>query len=322
MINLKNKTVRTIAILAGSVAVGATLVAQPAGNPGAAPGGAGAPPAATPATPAVDPAKVVLKVGDSEMTAGQFEDFCASLPQEVQFMARGPAKRRVGEDLVKLKVLAAEAKKKGLDQTPRFKQQVALMIENALAGALISDLQGALVSDQEIQKYYEEHKQEYQRATARHILVGVGAETGLSDAQAKAKADEIRAQLQKGADFAVLAKANSSDPGSKDDGGLLQPFTRGEMVPEFEQVAFAQKPNDISQPVKTRFGYHIIQTQKVEVPPLADIKEQISETLRPQRLETFVEELKKQANPTIDEAFFGPPQKEDAAAPAAPGGAK
>jgi parvulin-like peptidyl-prolyl isomerase len=135
--------------------------------------------------------------------------------------------------------------------------------------------------------------------------------------QAKAKADEIRARLQKGEDFAALAKANSSDPGSKEDGGLLQPFTRGTMVPEFEQAAFGQKENEISQPVKTRFGYHIIQTQKIETPPLAEVKEEIAESLRPQRLETFVEELKKQANPTLDETFFGPPQKPETPAASA-----
>lgn len=312
VINLKSKALRTATIiLAGSLTVGATLVAQQTGNPGAAQGQPGAAAPAAPAAPAVpvDPNKVVLKVGESTMTAAQYEEFCDSLPQEVQFMARGPAKRRVGEDLVKLKVLAAEAKRKGLDQTPKFKQQVALMIENALAGALIADMQGALVSDQEIQKYYDEHKNEYERATARHILIGVGPETGLSDAQAKAKADEVRARIQKGEDFAALAKAHSADPGSKEDGGLLQPFTRGTMVPEFEQVAFGQKPNEVSQPVKTRFGYHIIQTQKVEIPPVAEVKEEIAESLRPQRLDAFVEELKKQANPTLDETFFGPPQK-------------
>jgi peptidyl-prolyl cis-trans isomerase C len=283
-------------------------VAQRAGDAPAAVAPAAPDNAAAPAAAAVDPDKVVLKVGDSTMTAGEFEAFCNSLPQEVQFMARGPAKRRVGEDLIKLKVLAAEARKKGLDQTPQFKQQVALMVENVLAGALINDLEGTLVSDQEIQAYYDEHKNEYERATARHILIGVGPDTGLNDAQAKAKADEIRARLQKGEDFAALAKTNSADPGSKDDGGLLQPFTRGTMVPEFEQAAFGQKANEISQPVKTRFGYHIIQTQKVEVPPLADVKDEIAEALRPQRLEAFVEDLRKQANPHLDETFFGPPQ--------------
>ena len=317
MLNLKSKAFRTaVLVVAGSLTVGATLVAQQqAQKPGAAPAAA-APAAPVPAAP-VEPNKVVLQVGESSMTAAQYEEFCNSLPQEVQHMARGPAKRRVGEDLVKLKVLAAEAKRKGLDQTPQFKQQVALMIENALAGALIANLQGALVSDEEIQKYYDEHQKEYERATARHILIGAGPETGLSDAQAKAKADEIRARLQKGEDFAALAKAHSSDPGSKEDGGLLQPFTRGTMVPEFEQATFTMKENEISQPVKTRFGYHIIQTQKIETPALVDVKEEIAESLRPQRLEAFVEELKKQANPTLDESFFGPPQKPETPAASA-----
>lgn len=277
--------------------VGGSLVAQ-VGKP-AAPG--------TAPTAAVDPNKVVLEVGDSKMTAGEFENFVAALPPEIQAMARGPAKRQIAEDLVKLKVLAAEAKKQGLDQTPQFKQQMELMRDNALAGALINAQQQKLVGDAEVQKYYDEHKAEFERVTARHILIGVGGAGGLSDAQAKAKADEIKKQLDKGGDFAALAKANSADPGSKDEGGALQAFGRGDMVPEFEQTAFSQAVGAISQPVKTRFGYHIIQTQKKETQPMAEVRDQIAELLRPQKVQTMVEELKKGANVKIDEGFFGPP---------------
>ncbi len=286
-----------VAMLAGLLAAGGALVAQQAGN-----------------APAVDPNKVVLKVGDSQMTAAQFDDFVDALPKEVQQMAKGPAKRRVAEDLIKLKLLAAEGKKQGLDQTAKFRQQMDLMRDNALAGALISELQGKLVTDAEVQKYYEEHKADYERVTARHILIATGGEKALSDEAAKAKADELKKKLDNGADFAAVAKAESADPGSKDDGGALQPFGRGQMVPEFEQVAFGQKEGAISAPVKTRYGYHIIQTQKMDVAPLAEVKDEITELLRPAKLEGMIEELKKAANPVLDESFFGPPAKEGAAA--------
>ena len=293
-----------VAVLAGSLAVGGVLVAQQAKE--------------APAAVAVDPNKVVLKVGDAQMTAGQFEDFVAALPKEVQQMAKGPAKRRVAEDLVKLKLLAAEGKKRGLDQTAKFKQQMELMRDNALAGALISELQGKLVTDAEVQKYYDEHKAEYERVTARHILIATGGEKALSEEAAKAKADEIKKKLDGGADFGAVAKVESGDPGSKEDGGVLQAFGRGQMVPEFEQVAFSQKEGAISVPVKTRYGYHIIQTQKKDAAPLADVKDEIAELLRPAKLEGLVEELKKKANPVLDESFFGPAVKEGAAGAAAP----
>ena len=303
------KTFRFAAAGALSLAVGATLVAQtqqPGGAPGAAPGGAPGAAQAAP-EPQVDPGKVVITVGGSKMTAGEFNDFLSALPPEVQAMAKGPAKRRIAEDLVKLKLLASEAQKQQLDQTPKFKQQMELMRDNALAGALFSKLQTSLVSDADVQKYYDENKASFERVTAAHILVSPGGQSGLTEEQAKAKADDLKKKLDGGADFAAVAKENSADPGSKDEGGAMPPFTRGEMVPEFEEAAFKLEPNKVSDPVKTKFGYHLIKVTKKEASPLEEVKEEILETLRPKKLESVVEDLRKQANPQLDDTFFGPP---------------
>lgn len=92
---------------------------------------------------------------------------------------------------------------------------------------------------------------------ARHILIATSA--SVTDAQAKAKADNLVKELRAGADFATLAKANSDDPGSKTKGGDLGWFGKGQMVPEFEKAAFSLPPGQISDPVKTSYGYHIIE---------------------------------------------------------------
>src|SRR5690606_1134419 len=149
--NLKNLKLMVAAMTAGSMLVGATLVAQTAGGAGA-PAPAPAPDAAAPAaaTPAVDPNKVVLSVGDLKMTAGDFEALVSGLPPEVQMMARGPQKRRIGEDLLKLKILAAEARKRKLDQSPQFLQQMELMRDNALAGLLSQELLKTLVTEEDV----------------------------------------------------------------------------------------------------------------------------------------------------------------------------
>lgn len=305
-------------VLAGSLALGGTLVAQQGGA--AAPA---APATAVPVQPPVDPNKVVMTVGQSTMTAGQFEDFVQSLPPEVQQMARGPAKRRVAEDLMKLKLLAAEGQKVGLDQTDKFRQQMALMRDNALAGLLIAQVQPKLVTDKDIQEYYGSHKSSYEKATVRHILIATGGEKPLSDEAALAKAKDLKAKIDAGGDFAAMAKAESADPGSKEEGGLLQSFTPGQMVPEFESKAFSQKAGEVSEPVKTRYGYHIIKTEKIETSPLDEVKDEIADVLKPQKLQGYVEELKKQVNPQIDDSFFGPPTTDAApAAPATPAPAK
>ncbi len=310
---MKTRLYTYVAIAGCSMIIGAALFAQvqPAPDKPLPPGQP-----AQPAAPAVDPNKVVLIVGENKMTAGDFNDFVAQLPPEVQMMARGPQKRRVAEDLVKLKLLAGEAAKKGMDQTPKFKKQMELMRENALAGAFFAEVMPTLVSEADIKKYYEEHKQQFERATARHILIAVGGEKNISDEAARTRALEIQKQLTaKPDDFAAIARAESADPGSKDDGGDLPPFPRGQMVKEFDEAAFSLPENQISAPIKTRFGYHIIQVKKRDNPPLEDVKDDIIEQLRPQKLEALIEELKKKNPTTLDESFFGPPTTQ----PAQPG---
>jgi len=306
-----------LAVAGCSMIVGAVLLAQapPAGDKPAI-----AQPA-QPAQPPVDPNKIVLSVGENKMTASDFNDFVAQLPPEVQMMAKGPQKRRVAEDLVKLKLLAGEAAKKGMDQTPKFKKQMELMRENALAGAFFNEVLPTLVGEADIKKYYDEHKNQFERVTARHILIPIGGEKNYTDEQARTRAEEIKKRLDaKPDDFAAIAKAESADPGSKDDGGDLPPFPRGQMVKEFDDAAFSLPIDQISAPIKTRYGYHIIQVKKREIPALDDVKEDITEQLRPQKLEAMVEDLKKKNPTTLDEAFFGPPAPAQPAQPGQPAG--
>jgi peptidyl-prolyl cis-trans isomerase D len=147
------------------------------------------------------------------------------------------------------------------------------------------------VSDADLQAYYDAHKDAYavkEQVKARHILISVpqGADAK-TDAAAKAKAQGILDQIRKGGDFAALAKANSDDPGSKDSGGELGFFTKGKMVPAFEQAAFALKPGQTSDLVKTDFGYHIINVEEhdqAHEKTLAEVKPEIEPVILQQKL--------------------------------------
>jgi peptidyl-prolyl cis-trans isomerase D len=157
----------------------------------------------------------------------------------------------------------------------------------------IDDLPGGVpkVTDAQVQAYYNAHLADYEvkdQVKARHILISVpeGADAK-TDAAAKAKAQGILDQLHHGADFAALAKANSDDPGSKDNGGELGFFQRGKMVPAFENAAFALQPGQISGLVKTSFGYHIIQVeekQTAHTKPLAEVQSTILPVLQQQEV--------------------------------------
>ncbi len=146
------------------------------------------------------------------------------------------------------------------------------------------------VNDDELKKYYEEHKDEFkepEQVRARHILV-----------KDEKTAGEIEKELAGGADFAELAKAKSEDPGSKDKGGDLGYFGKGAMDPAFEKAAFSLKIGETSAPVKSSFGYHIIRVEdrKPErVPPFEDVRDEITRRIKREKAKpasTVIAELK------------------------------
>ena len=122
------------------------------------------------------------------------------------------------------------------------------------------------ISDQQARQYYQQHLKDYQipdQVKVRHILISVpkGADAK-TDAAAKAKAEDVLKQLRAGGDWNALAKKYSDDPGSKESGGELGMLQHGVTVPEFDKAAFSLNPGQISDPVKTQFGYHVIQTEE------------------------------------------------------------
>jgi peptidyl-prolyl cis-trans isomerase D len=122
------------------------------------------------------------------------------------------------------------------------------------------------ITDQQARQYYQQHLKDYQvpdQVKVRHILISVpkGADAK-TDAAAKAKAEDVLKQLRAGGDWTALAKEYSDDPGSKNSGGELGMLQHGVTVPEFDKAAFSMNPGQISEPVKSQFGYHVIQTEE------------------------------------------------------------
>lgn len=142
----------------------------------------------------------------------------------------------------------------------------------------------ATVPDEEIAAYYEEHKAEVETRTARHILFAPGAADSTAEPTdadweaARVEAEAARKKITEGADFATLASELSDDTASKTQGGDLGEVRRGVMVPEFEEALFGLKVGEVSQPVKTQFGYHLIKVEQVN-DTLDQLKEQIKTTL-------------------------------------------
>jgi foldase protein PrsA len=180
------------------------------------------------------------------------------------------------------------------------------------------------VTEAEVFQHYTENQSQYgtpESRDVRHILI---AEKGNDDkvdfAASKAKADDIYAQLQGGADFAALAKASSADPGSKDSGGSLT-ISRGQTVPEFDKVSFELDKGELSKPVKTQYGYHVIEAvsevRKATVTPLAKVRASIRTTLlqekRNEDMQAWVEDLRKDFEGKVTYAAgYEPPELPEA----------
>jgi parvulin-like peptidyl-prolyl isomerase len=194
-------------------------------------------------------------------------------------------------------------------------KQIEFHKENILAGAefqLLMDT--AKIDDAAAHQYFDEHKADYQEIQARHILIRfkgspVPLKEGgkeLTEEEALAKAQEVIKRIKGGEDFQAIAKADSADTGSGAMGGELGSFKRGQMVKPFEDAAFALQPGQTSEPVKTQFGYHIIQTEKIVNKTFEEARPDIDKKLRPDAAKKSIDDLQKKANVTLDDDFFGP----------------
>ncbi len=272
-------------------------------------------PAPPPAPPAQAEDPVVFAVGDEKMTRSDFEALIAAMPEKARAELASPqAKRRFAENLSEIKALAQEARRRKIAERPDVKKQLQLTEENLLANSLFQDLlKESQPSEEEVRGYYEEHKSEYETAKARHILIRFqGSRVPIREGQpdrteeeALAQTEAIRKRLQAGEDFAEVAKAESDDTGSGAEGGSLGEFGRGRMVPVFDQAAFTQPVGEISEPVKSQFGYHLILVDERGTKPFEEMREEIEQRQKPVKARATAEEIRKKAAVVLNEDYFG-----------------
>lgn len=166
-----------------------------------------------------------------------------------------------------------QLKKQGLTDAQVRDQIRQQLIDDAITQKVTK---GVTVTNAEVHDYYKQHPQSYVQPPSRdvrHILV-----------KTKKLADQIEAQLKSGASFAALAKKYSQDPGSKANGGKLT-VSKGQTVPEFDRTAFALKVNEISPPVHTTYGWHVIQALSAVKPAKTTPENQVADSIKQQLLQ-------------------------------------
>ncbi len=190
-------------------------------------------------------------------------------------------------------------KNAGYDSENKLKEEFILNYQREQA---VEDYVKDNIKEDELKRYYNENT--VGDISAKHILIKVDTSTedGLTDDEAKEKAKDLIKKLNDGEDFEKLAKENSDDSGSKEKGGDLGYFNKGDMVKEFEEAAYNLKVNEYTkEPVKTTYGYHIIlKTGEKDKPKYKEVKESIVKKITEERLDedktikvTALDEIRK-----------------------------
>ncbi len=198
---------------------------------------------------------------------------------------------RAKDEVVMREIFAQEAEKRGIPATNDYKSQMELLRQTILIRELFSDFQKKnRASDADVKAEYDKLKSQStgMEYRARHILV-----------EDEATAKKLIADIKGGASFEELAKKNSKDPGSGENGGDLDFAKPDSFVPEFSQAMMKLKKGEMtSEPVKSQFGYHIIKledTREAKFPPIEEVKAQIEQRLGQQKLQEYQEKLRAAA---------------------------
>ncbi|MGH9322283.1 MAG: peptidylprolyl isomerase [Vicinamibacteria bacterium] len=291
------------------------------------------PPEAT--TPPADLPEVVARVNGTEITKTALLNRAEALKSQLPpFEIGADFYQRVLEDMVGGELLYQSVEQKGLAPTEQevdaelttqkgrlggeAEFQKALEAQGLSVDAVRTELKKEIgiqklierdfvpavtVSDEEKRKFYDENAKQMERPEqfrVAHILIGVD-EKAVPEvkAEAKQKATSIRGMIDAGQDFADLARRNSDDPGSKENGGDLPWMSRGQTVPPFEAASLALTPGQTSDVVETPFGYHIIRLHEVRAAglmPYEEVEERIGDFLKrkslQQRLESEIQTLR------------------------------
>ena len=237
----------------------------------------------------------VAKVGSVTITQDDVSRELKGLPEQIQRMFEGPeGAEKFVDELVKKEMLYQEAKKKGFESNPDYQKKLEdfkkLTLISLLLEKEIEDK--AKVGDKDVKDYYDKHKADLttnNQIRASHILV-----------KSEEDAKKILDQVKKGGDFKKIAKEKSIDTGSAQNGGDLGFFSKGQMVPEFDKAAFSLKEGELSGPVKTQFGYHIIKVtgkkegKAVEFDKVKDLLTQkVTAEKQKEAFDSYMEGLRK-----------------------------
>lgn len=217
--------------------------------------------------------RLVATVDGQEIRQADVSAYLATLPPQAQQLPREQLLPLVLQELIGTKILVKLARRDGLDENTEFERQINFAAEQILRQIFLAQLSASAVNDEAIQNYYDETIGAAGgdvEVRARHILL-----------ETKKDAVAVLEEIESGGDFEQLARDRSTGP-SAPAGGDLGYFTREAMVAPFSEAAFAMAAGDVSEPVQTRFGWHVIKVEdrrETAPPALAQVRDEITRQL-------------------------------------------
>jgi peptidyl-prolyl cis-trans isomerase C len=255
----------------------------------------------------------VIQTPSHSLTKDEFERMLAADPRLAGAFANPDTRRKLGYDIGRAFVLEAEARRRQLHLSPQVELRIRNYTQQLLTNELLLQLRKDFLADEKaLQARYEKNRTFYEQPSVRHILIrfqgsSVPLRPGridLSPEQAFQKAATLRAKIAAGAPFADVAKAESDDSGSAPNGGDLGFLRRGATAAPFEAAAFSLPIGQLSEPVRSEFGYHLLLVGQRRPAPLEEWKAAIANELAHEVIDGLVRNG-FQLNPE----YFGPPAK-------------
>lgn len=230
---------------------------------------------------------VLARVNGKEITKLDMKRAEIEMFNQLVNVPKNARRKVLIEYLIETQLLANAASKAKVDETDSYKNRLSYYHRRAMRDTYFESQVFGAVKKEDIKKTYEEAGKE-QEAHVQHILV-----------KEESLAKELSAKLAKGGEFGALAKQHSIDPGSKNKAGDLGFIVKTQVVPAFGEAAFSlTKKGEISKPVKSQFGWHLIrlvEKRNRPLPPFASVEERIKEVLWQKKAETLIETLRKEA---------------------------
>jgi parvulin-like peptidyl-prolyl isomerase len=270
--------------------------------------------AIVPSSPAEGPpvGHVIMRVNGEPVTESEFAASFSSMPPEMQQQFNSEqGKQAFAEQLVRMKILEQEARKRHLENDPQVAAAIAASRTDILANAAAQKMVDK-ASPADVQKFYNDNQQRLQTADLYNIVIAYqggaippkNGGAAPDERTAMNKALQIYQQLKEGAKFEDMAKQYSDDAASAARGGLLGQIGPGMLPQELDARIMSMKEGEISTAIPSRYGIHIFKMGKRHARPLSEVQERIAAKVKQDETVKQIEELRKSAKVDYDPKFF------------------